>query len=166
MKVKQNKAFNTLVEDIKENEHFNKLNEELHHGITRLEHSMRVARWTYKICNFFKMNNKDQITRAALLHDFYIDEDLREEKGSKKLGEHPSVALNNSLKYFKLDKIQKDIIKTHMFPCTFNIPKYKESWLVSGVDKAVSTYEMLRFKSPLYLGIYSLFLFELIRIQR
>ena len=69
-------------------------------------------------------------------------------------------------KYFKLDEIQQDIIKTHMFPCNFDIPKYKESWLVSGVDKLVSTYEMLRFKSPLYAGIYALFLFEIIRLPR
>ena len=166
MSIKQKEEFNSLIEDITNNKQFNKLNKELHHGITRYEHSMRVARWTYKVCKLFNMNNKDSVTRAALLHDFYINNDLVSESGASKLGEHPTKALENSLKYFELDAIQKDIIKTHMFPCNFDIPKYKESWLVSGVDKAVSTYEMLRFKSPLYLGIYALFLFELIRIPR
>jgi uncharacterized protein len=166
MSIKQSKKFDLLVEDIKKNKKFNKLNKELHHGITRYEHSMRVARWTYKICNLFHMKNKEEITRAALLHDFYINDDLLSESGASKLGEHPEVALVNSLKYFKLDNIQKDIIKTHMFPCNLNVPKYKESWLVSGVDKIVGTYEMLRFKSSLYAGIYAIFFFELIKLPR
>lgn len=166
MSKKQKEEFNSLVQDIVDNKRFNKLNTELHHGITRYEHSMRVARWTYKVCNFLKMKNKNDVTRAALLHDFYINEELVSKRGSSKLGEHPTVALENSKKYFKISNMQADIIKTHMFPCNFDIPKYKESWLVSGIDKAVSTYEMLRFKSPLYAGIYVLFLFEMIRLPR
>lgn len=166
MSIKQKDKFNSLVEDIKSNNHFNKLRDELHHGITRYDHSMRVAKWTYKLCNLLKMKNKNEVTRAALLHDFYIDNDLETERGHEKLGEHPKIALENSLKYFKLNNIQKDIIKTHMFPCNLDLPKYKESWLVSGIDKTVSTYEMLRFKSSLYMGIYLLFFFELIRLPR
>lgn len=158
--------FNSLVEDITNNNKFNKLNKELHHGITRYEHSMRVAKWTYKICNVFNMKKKNEVTRAALLHDFYVDKDLVSAHGYEKLGEHPDVALENSLKYFNLDELQQDIIKSHMFPCTTAIPKYKESWLVSAVDKTVSTYEMLRFKVSLYAGIYLLFLFEVIRLPR
>ena len=166
MNINQSEDFNSLIEDITKNNKFKILNKELHHGISRYDHSMRVAKWTYKVCNFFHMTETNKITRAALLHDFYTDTDLVSETGHEKLGEHPSVALENSLKYFKLDKIQQDIIKSHMFPCTKVIPKYKESWLVSGVDKAVSTYEMLRFKSALYAGIYLLFLFEIIRLPR
>ncbi len=166
MSNKQKEEFNSLVQDIIENKKFNKLTKELHHGITRYEHSMRVARWTYKVCNLLKMRYKTDITRAALLHDFYINDDLISENGASKLGEHPSVALKNSKKHFDISEIQADIIKTHMFPCNFDIPKYKESWLVSGVDKAVSTYEMLRFKSSLYMGIYLLFLFEMIKLPR
>ena len=53
-----------------------------------------------------------------------------------------------------------------MFPCNLTVPKYKESWLVSMIDKTVGTYEMLRFKTSLYSGIFLLFLFELITISR
>lgn len=166
MTKKAKEEFNSLVEDITNNNKFNKLNKELHHGITRYEHSMRVAKWTYKICNTFNIKNKNEVTRAALLHDFYVDKDLVSLHSYEKLGEHPDVALENSLKYFKLDEIQQDIIKSHMFPCTTAIPKYKESWLVSAVDKTVSAYEMLRFKVSLYVGIYLLFLFEIIRLPR
>jgi len=165
--IKKNKnVFDIVVEDIIGNDKFNQLSKELHHGITRYDHSYRVAKWTYKVCQFFRMKKINEITRAALLHDFYIDKDLISEKGYEKLGEHPAVALTNSLKYFPLDEVQQDIIKSHMFPCTKVIPKYKESWLVSGIDKAVSTYEMLRFKVSLYVGIYLLFFFDIIRLPR
>ena len=166
MSNKQKEDFNSLVQDIIDNKRFNKLNKELHHGITRYEHSMRVARWTYKITNLLNMKHKKDVTRAALLHDFYINEELVSENGASKLGEHPSVALKNSKKHFNISSLQADIIKTHMFPCNFDVPKYKESWLVSLIDKAVSTYEMLRFKSQLYVGIYAIFLFEIIKLPR
>lgn len=166
MTTHQKEEFNSLIGDITSNKKFKSLNKELHHGITRYDHSMRVAKWTYKVCNFFHLKKKEEVTRAALLHDFYVDKDLVSNRGYEKLGEHPSVALKNSLKYYELNEMQQDIIKSHMFPCTTRIPKYKESWLVSGVDKAVSTYEMLRFKSALYAGIYLLFLFEIIRLPR
>lgn len=158
-------SFNSCIQDIVKNEKFNKLKEELHHGITRYDHSYRVAKWTHIIGKIFKMKNLEQTTRAALLHDFYINEDLTG-NGAQRLGRHPEIALENSLKYYKLDNIQKDIIKSHMFPCNLTIPKHKESWLVSTVDKVVGTYEMLRFKSALYMGIYFLFLFEIIKISR
>ena len=158
--------FYSLVQDIIDNEKFNKLTNELHHGISRYDHSMRVAKWTYKIgkkCNMKKLNDT---TRAALLHDFYTNEELKGNSGLKNLKVHPNQALNNSMKYFELDKVQQDIIKSHMFPCTLSLPKYKESWLVSGVDKLVGTYEMIRYKISLYLGIYLLFLFEVLTIPR
>lgn len=166
MTKRQKEKFNSLVEDITNNEKFDKLNKELHHGISRYEHSMRVATWTYKICNLLNMKELENTTRAALLHDFYVDSDLNSDHSYQKLGEHPNVALENSLEYFDLDDLQQDIIKSHMFPCTVSLPKYKESWLVSLVDKTVSAYEMLRFKSSLYLGIYMIFFFELIKLPR
>lgn len=165
MTQKSKEDFNSIVKDIINNEDFNKLNKELHHGITRYDHSVRVARWTYHLSKILKMKRMKDTTRAALLHDFYIDEDLKG-NGVSKLGTHPNVALENSLKHYKLDDIQKDIIKSHMFPCNLSIPKYKESWLVSIIDKIVGTYEMLRYKVSLYMGIYLLFIFELIRLPR
>lgn len=163
---KNKEEFNSLVKDIVDNENFNKLNKELHHGISRFDHSMRVAKWTYNLSKAIKLKSIGETTRAALLHDFYTNEDFNNSNSIKKLGEHPNIALENSLKYYELNDVQQDIIKSHMFPCTKQIPKYKESWLVSGVDKVVGTYEMLRYKVSLYLGIYLLFLFEVIRLPR
>jgi len=163
MSKKKTMEFYSIVQDIVNNEEFNKLNNELHHGITAYAHSLRVAKWTYKVSKALRMKNMKKTTRAALLHDFYLGEDL-DCNGFQKLREHPKLALQNSMKYYELDNIQQDIIVNHMFPCTLNLPKYKESYLVSTIDKIVSTYEILRFKLSLKLGIYFLFLFEIIRL--
>lgn len=159
-------TFNELTKDILSNSEFNKLKKELHHGITRYEHTFRVAKWTYKVCKLFNMKSINTTTRAALLHDFYTNKDTEGNSSIKKLAIHPDIALNNALKYFELDELGQDIIKTHMFPCNLNIPKYKESWLVTCVDKTVATYEMLKYKLPLYLGIYLIFGYELIKTPK
>ena len=166
MSSKTKEEFYSVVKDITNNKEFNKLNKELHHGITRYDHSLRVAKWTYQFCELFNIKSINNTTRAALLHDFYIDDELLGENKFEKLSDHPNLALENSLKYYKLDNVQQDIIKSHMFPCNLNVPKYKESWIVSTIDKIVGAYEMLRFKTSLYIGIYCLFLFEIIRLPR
>ena len=153
---RQKEEFESIVSD------FNRLCDDMHHGISRYEHSMRVAKYSYKVSKMFKIDNYDKVTRAALLHDFYINEDLENISSRKKLKKHPNVALNNSLKYYELDDMQKDIIANHMFPVTYSLPKYKESWLVSLIDKGVGTYEMLKFKAPLYASIYLLFMIQIV----
>ena len=164
MTKKKQEEFNNIVQDIVDNNEFNKLNKELHHGITRFEHSLRVAKYSYKIAKLFNMKHTEETTRAALLHDFYLDDNLKGQSGPKKLQTHPEMALENSMKYYKLNELQQDIIKSHMFPCNLTIPKHKESWLVSGVDKVVGAYEMLRYKTALYAGIYLIFMFQLIKL--
>ena len=82
------------------------------------------------------------------------------------MGLHPAIALNNALKYYDLNEIQKDIIVKHMFPVTKSFPSYKESWLVTLVDKTVSAYEMLKYKVPTYAGIYYLFMMELVATNK
>lgn len=149
--MKKVEEFNKIVEDILNNDKFNKLKEQPHHGINRYEHSYHVAIWIYKICKLFNSKNLTKITRASLLHDFYEDIDLKG-NGLQRLARHSKAALKNSEEYFKLDDMQKNIIKTHMFPCSLDIPKYKESWLITIIDKIVSTYEMIRYKIPMNVG--------------
>jgi len=55
---------------------------------------------------------------------------------------HPLTALNNASERFKLNRIESDIIRRHMFPLTLIPPRYKESWLVMIVDKIVTIGEI------------------------
>lgn len=167
MTKKKTKEFDSYCEDILNNNKFKELDRELHHGISRYGHSLRVARFTFKIAKFLHMKNIKLVTRAALLHDFYTNDEFKSNTTKvEKLKEHPLIALENAKKYYNIGKIEENIIKSHMFPLSPEIPKYKESWLVTTMDKTVAAYEMCCFKSSLALNVLFLFIFNLITIQR
>jgi len=162
MTSKDKNEFNEYISDIVLNKKFNLLNKDLHHGITRYEHSMRVAKYSYIIAKKLKLKNIKSITRASLLHDFYINKDLENLNSREQLKSHPYMAYKNAIEYYDINELEKDIIIHHMFPVTHELPKSKESFLVSMVDKLVATYEMIRFKAPLYAATYYIFMFQLI----
>lgn len=166
MSKKNNKDFNIIVDDILNNEEFKKLDDELHHGISRYNHALRVAKTTYHISKALHLKNAEATTRAALLHDFYTDNQFNDERPREKLVLHPVLAVENAKKHYDINDLQENIITSHMFPLKGAIPKYKESWLVSGVDKSVALYEMYRYKVSLMVNIWVLFLFNLLIIQK
>lgn len=165
MSLKSNQEFHEIVSDIINHEQFKQLDFELHHGISRYGHSLRVAKYTYKISKKMHWDFK-KITRAALLHDFFFDSQLESYGKAKTWCKHPEVSILNAKRYFEIDELQENIIISHMFPSCKILPKYKESWLVTCVDKCVSFYEMYRFKASLVLGIWTIFLFNMVTIQK
>jgi len=135
-----NEEYNTIIEDILKNKEFKKISNCKHHKTTRLEHSKRVSMTAYKIC---KKLNLDYVSaaRGGLLHDFFLN-DYANENGYKLIKNHPKIALRNSRKHFKLNKKEENIIVSHMFPLNLKIiPKYKESYIVSFIDKVIGVYE-------------------------
>lgn len=139
-----NDEYENIIKDILANKEVMKLKETKHHDNNRLRHSLRVSFYSYKIAKKLHMNYKS-IARAGVLHDFYFEQINEMEKFSDKLRmfrkEHTRIALKNSLKYFELSKLEKNIILSHMFPCNLTLPRYKESLVLCIVDKCVSTYE-------------------------
>ena len=130
-----------IISDIMENKKFKKLAEYKHHGISRLEHSIRVSYNSYKIAKKLKLNYYST-ARAGLLHDFFLNEDLSNRKQKLSMFFHPYKSIDNSNQYFNLNAMEQDIIISHMFPTLpHKIPKYLESWLVSIIDKVVATKE-------------------------
>lgn len=55
------------------------------------------------------------------------------------------IALRNALDIFELNDMEKDIIKKHMWPMTAVPPKYKESFIVTCVDKYCATIEFFKY---------------------
>lgn len=138
----------SCIKNILENEMVKKMDDYIQHGkTTTLYHSILVSYSSYKIAKKFSWNYQS-VARAALLHDFYLY-DWHKVVEKKKLFEkhgftHPQKALDNANQYFELNELEKDIILKHMWPLTFRkIPRYKESILVSCVDKISSTKETL-----------------------
>ena len=133
--------FYYLINDILDNKKFKKLSNCRHHGISRYEHSVRVAYNSYKIAKKLHLNYK-AVARAGLLHDFFLNDDLSTTKQKCSMFFHPYYSIENACKYFDLNDMEKDIIITHMFPTLpHKVPKYLESWLVSIVDKIIATRE-------------------------
>lgn len=69
----QNKEFQRIISPITSDERFQKLKDIKHHGITRYEHSLRVAYYSYRVTKLLHLDYKET-TEAALLHDFFMEE--------------------------------------------------------------------------------------------
>ena len=142
----EDKEYLSKVCDILENEEFKKMENIVHHEGNRLDHSIRVSYHSYKWAKFFKLD-ATKVARAALLHDFFLEDNQSFTKKEKIITmiKHPEYALENSKKYFDLSPMEEDIILSHMFPIGSHIPKYFESWMVDFIDHVASVYE----KSPI-----------------
>lgn len=139
--------FYDIIKDIYEHEEVLKLKLHYHHNSSIYEHVMDVSYLSYKACKFLKLDYHSA-ARGALLHDFFLYDwrhhdvpDLPEEKYHGI--EHPKIALANARKYFILNDIEKDIVIKHMWPLTLIPPKYKESFVVSFVDKYFASKEFV-----------------------
>lgn len=136
-----NDEFFYIINHILDNPEFKKLEEIKHHGISRLDHCIRVAYYSYLVTKFLRLNFVET-AQAALLHDFFTDE-VKDKNMIERLIKHPYTALNNAKKYYHLSLMQEDIIKTHMFPVTIIPPKFLESWIVDIVDDFSAIYERI-----------------------
>ncbi len=162
MTINREVEFNNIISDILKNKEFIDLKYEIHHGISRLDHSLNVARLTYKVCKRLHLRNYEEITRAALLHDFFKTTDVPK----KCFLNHPLKALENAKNNFEISKFQENIIAAHMFPMSRTLPKHIGSWIVTGADKTVAVYECTKYKAPLTIGAAFLFCLNVCFIQR
>lgn len=116
-----------------------------HGNISCLDHSRYVSYCSFVICKRFKFNYY-LAARGGLLHDFFLY-DWHATKPYKGMHGfiHPHIALQNANKYFNLNEREKDIIEKHMWPLTFKLPKYKETYVVLLVDKYCAFMETVKF---------------------
>lgn len=139
--------YNNIVRDILENEEFMKLKNYYHHNSSIFEHAEIVSWISYSICKYLNLDYTSA-ARGALLHDFFLydwrNHDEPELAKEKFHGlEHPKIALENSRKHFNLNKIEEDIIIKHMWPLTLLPPRYRESFIVTFVDKYTASREFV-----------------------
>lgn len=140
--------FKNIIKDITENSSVLSLKEHVQHmKSSRYEHCYQVAYYTYVLS---KKLGLDYIsaTRGAMLHDFYFyDWKNKGVEGQKHFHayRHPRIALNNAKENFELNEVEKDIILKHMWPLTFPLPRFSESYLVTLVDKYCATREFFNY---------------------
>lgn len=155
--------FTNIAKDIFEKDKFQSLKEEPHHGLTRYDHVLRVAKNTYRCSKLFRLDYVSA-TRGALLHDYFNDCDYKTTKGLKKGSLHPVIALNNARREFDLNNKEENIIVSHMFPMGEVKPNCKESWIVTSIDKIVALYECGVYKVKQKITLMFLFVVNMMHI--
>lgn len=140
----KDEEFIKIIKDIIENDTVKQMNNYRQHFDTScFDHCLIVSYYSYVLC---KKLNLDYIScaRASMLHDLFLY-DWRKKYEINRKGlhafTHPKTALENSEKLFDLNEKEKDIILKHMWPVTIVLPKYRESYVLTLVDKFSALYE-------------------------
>ncbi len=107
------------------------------------DHSLLVTSMCISLSRKFRIKvNERAMVRGALLHDFFLYDWHEPTKANRIHGfTHPGIALRNAEKVFCLGKIEKNMIKRHMFPLTPVPPRYRESVILCVADKICATKE-------------------------
>lgn len=140
-----NNEFESIIEDLVSNSTVQKMkNYKQHYDTSCFEHCKNVAYYSYLICKKYNLDYK-AVARAGMLHDLFLYDWRKREDGRKGLHAytHPRTALENAKKLFSLTKKEEDIILKHMWPVTFCLPRYKESFIITFVDKYCAIQESI-----------------------
>ena len=114
----------SYVSDLLEKEEVQRLGEFVQHfHSTRLDHSISVSYYSYKVAKKWQGDAR-ATARAGLLHDlFYYDwRTTKFDEGSHAYM-HPRIAAKNAEKITTLSDLERDIIVKHMWGATIAFPK-------------------------------------------
>ncbi len=115
-----------------------------HMGTSRLNHSISVSYKSFLLARLLGWDCR-AAARAGLMHDmFYYNFKETGISAREHCRSHPKIALTNAKKFFTLSNIESDIIQKHMWLATWTLPKYKEAYLVTLVDKYCATVEFFK----------------------
>ncbi len=142
---KDDAEYVTIVEDLIYHEELLQMEEITHHHFTnRLEHSIRVSYTSFKIAQKWNLDAR-ATARAGLLHDFFLED--RDGVAALNIGSHadahPKIACDNACRITEVSELERDIILKHMFLVSrCGVPRYKESFVVTYVDKYIAIKEV------------------------
>ena len=141
----KNEEFQTIIKELITNETVQQMkNYKQHYETTCFEHCYTAAYYCYLICKKYHLDYRSA-TRAAMLHDLFLYDWRKSQRDVEIEGlhafVHPKIALQNASKIFDLNDKEKDIIVKHMWPLTLPFPKYRESFIITLVDKYSALHE-------------------------
>lgn len=145
----QKDYFRKILAEVRRNSRFDITENFIQHGTTTVKkHCIDVAQTAYFISLKLGLRvDTDSLIRGALLHDYFLYDWHEFSLRNCIHGYlHPGIALNEASKDFALTRIEKDMIKHHMFPLTIFRPRTKEGWILCLADKLVATRETLEGK--------------------
>lgn len=143
----KDKEYMDCVKDLLDNDEVKAMKYFKHHKKTSCyDHSLSVSYKSYLICKNMGLDYRSA-ARGGMLHDIFLyDWHISKPRKGLHAFVHPFVALENASKLFDLNKKEKDIIKKHMWPLCFGIPKYWESIVVSSMDKYCAIIEVCSYR--------------------
>ena len=140
--------FYVIIKDLLEDDYVIQMQKFTHHlNITCYQHCINVAYYNYLLCRKFGFD-KRAAARGGVLHDLFLynwKETKRQKKEPYHAFSHGRVALENARSRFELSACEENIIASHMFPLSQDLPKYKESFVITLVDKYCAVAEISAF---------------------
>ena len=127
----------------------------MQHGhVSVYKHSLAVAHSCLWIADRFNLKvNKEALVRGALLHDYFLyDWHDRESAGKWHGLKHAKKALRNAERDFELGRIERNMIRRHMFPLNITPPKYRETYILCVADKICAVKEYWHRRGTSYYG--------------
>jgi uncharacterized protein len=149
------------ISDLAQNKIIRSLRDFAHHrNFSRLEHCIHVSYLSYLVCRKLGLDYQSA-ARGGLLHDFYFyDSHITKPDRGIHCFCHPTIALENATKHFPLNEVEKDIIVKHMWPVTISPPRYKESFVVTLMDKYCASREVAKCRFPIQSTLLSLCIYR------
>lgn len=116
-----------------------------HGTVSVYEHSLRVAVMCVMIAAMLPFRTDlTSLVRGALLHDYFLYDWHSHDSSHRFHGFiHAKRAFRNANRDFTLNRIEKNMILSHMFPMNTVIPKYRESVILCTADKLCAIRETL-----------------------
>lgn len=113
-----------------------------HIGTTRFQHSLNVSYYNFRLCKLLHLD-ASSAARAGLLHDlFFYDRKNHEKLMRSHSEEHAVTALYNASEMFPINEIEGDMIINHMWPMTRRLPRHRETYVITLVDKFCAVAEV------------------------
>lgn len=141
-KIYKDKEFIDTIQVILNQEEVQKMKDfRQHYSTSRFDHCLMASYYCYHICKMYHLDYQSA-ARAAMVHDLFLyDWRTKENRTGLHAFTHPKTAYQNASNLFTLNDKEADIILKHMWPVTFKLPKFKESFLLTFVDKYCATQE-------------------------
>lgn len=144
-KIYEDNEFINIISDIIKNAKVQEMkNYRQHYATSCFDHCLVASYFCYQFC---KKHNLDYVScsRAAMVHDLFLYDWRKRQNGRKGLHAftHPKTSYENANSLFTLNDIEKDIILKHMWPITPALPKFKESFVLTAIDKRCAINEAI-----------------------
>ena len=141
-----NNSYYACICDIIDSRQVQQLKNITHHiSTTRFQHCVNVSYYSYLVCRAFRLNARSA-ARAGLLHDlFYYDRKVYNAGKQKGQASHSSnhsmLACANACEVTDITNLERDMIEKHMWPVTRPMPRYKETYIITVIDKYCAVLE-------------------------